>query len=473
MAIWLPRLDGRPGPKYLQIVEAMAEDIAAGRLPVGTRLPPHRELAYRLGLSPNTTNRAYAEGVRRALLRGEVGRGTYVRAAEAPSDSGAVGDLRRAAQGPIDLSRNLPLPGLAAPHLRRTLDAIARGGGVAALLDYQTDGDLALHAGAARAWLESCGVAAGPEETLVTNGAQHGLLCSLMALLRPGELLLTEALTYAPVLAMAARLGLKTAGVALDRGGLCPDAFARACATAAPKALYLTPTLQAPTTATLSAERRRAIAAIAQRHGVLIIEDDVFGRLPPDRPEAICRHAPDSTVYVTSLSKCVAPGLRVGVLRAPERLGPALRHAVKLSAWMTPPLTLEIAARLILDGTAAQLTEEQRAAAQRRQRLARDLLGAGNYAAAPQGLHIWLPLPEGWTADVFQAAAARQGVLVATARDFATPDRLPAASAAASGPPEAIRICLSHEASEARLATGLKRLAELLHRPAGGAAMAL
>ena len=206
MAIWLPDLAGRRGPKYLQIVQAMAEDIASGDLPAETRLPPHRELAWQLGLSPNTTSRAYAEGTRRALLRGEVGRGTFVRPAGSRGEDGHAGDLRRSSSGPIDLSRNLPLPGLAEPHIRRVLTGIGQGGGLPALLDYQTDMDLSRHTGAGTRWLAQCGIEAPLDEVTVTNGAQHGLLCTLMALLRPGDLLLVEALSYVPVRAMAATL---------------------------------------------------------------------------------------------------------------------------------------------------------------------------------------------------------------------------------------------------------------------------
>ncbi len=456
MAIWHPDLDGRRGPKYLQIVEAMAEDIASGRLAVATRLPPYRELAYALGLSPHTVSRAYAEGVKRALLRGEVGRGTFVRVPGAGLDEGAPGDLVREASGPIDLARNLPVQGLAEPHLRRVLGELGQDRDLRALLDYQTDADLAHHTDAALAWLERCGVGAGPETVVQSNGAQHGIFCTLMALLRPGDLLLTEALTYAPVRVIAERLGLSTLPVAMDRDGLSPEAFAEICGTGAPKALYLTPTLQSPTTVTLSADRRSDIAGIARRHDVILIEDDVFGLLKPDAPAPLATLAPERTVYITSVSKCVAPGLRVGYLRAPEPMAPALRQAVNLSVWMTPPMTAEVTARLIRDGTAAHLMHDQRAAAQRRQALARSILAGRDIQADPHGLHLWLTLPDRWTADAFRAEAARRGVLVTEARDFA---------ARGAPAPNAIRLCLSHETSETRLKQGLETVAALLDMP--------
>lgn len=459
MAIWLPDLTERRGPKYQRIVDAIADDITAGRLPPGARLPPYRELAFRLGVSSQTVSRAYGEAIARALLRGEVGRGTFVRAAASPQRHGEAASLLRNTAGPIDLSRNLPLPGFAEPHIRRVLESIAREASLDPVLDRQMPGYSAEHAAAAAQWLAHCGIDAGTGETMTTVGAQHGLLCALMSLLGTGELLLTECLTYMPVLAVAERLGLRTATVALDDGGVIPEAFAELCFRGKPKAFYLTPTLQVPTTVTLDQTRRQAIAEIAQRHDVILVEDDVFGPLKPDRPPPIARLAPDHTIYVTSLSKAVAPGLRFGLLHAPPRLAPALARAVALSVWMTPPLSGEIAARLIRDGTAAELAVRQREAAQHRQALARAALAPFDFTADPYGLHLWLSLPKPWRADIFRSICASHGVLVAEARSFAPNAR---------ETPEAVRLSLSHEVDEARLGEGLRIVADLLSLPPTG-----
>lgn len=464
MAIWTPSLSGRDGPKYLQIVDAMAEDIAAGRLPAGTRLPPHRELAYQLGISPSTTSRAYAEAVQRALLKGEVGRGTFVRAAESSPLTGEPETLSRAMSGPIDLSRNLPLPGFSEPHIRRVMGEIANGTGLSALLDYQMDADLTHHREAGKTWLASCGIDADIDCVVPTMGGQHGILSILMALMQPGDLLLTEALTYTPVLTMADRLGLRTEAVSMDEEGVDPDAFEDWCRKAKPRAFYLTPTLQAPTTTTLSAARRHRIGRIASRHGVILIEDDVFGPLKHHKPAPIAQSAPDHTVYVTSLSKSVAPGLRVGFLSAPKRLAPALHQSINLSVWMTPPLTLEVASRLITDGTAFKLTDQQRRAAQRRQELVQLTLGSQSIASIPEGFHAWIALPDGWRADAFRAECARLGVQISEGRSFAV---------RANAAPEAIRICVSHEASEDRLLQGLEILAGVLQQKPGGSSMTI
>ncbi|KLN62443.1 GntR family transcriptional regulator [Kiloniella spongiae] len=454
MAIWIPNLDGRRGPKYLQIVEAMAEDISSGKLPFGTKLLPHRELAYQLGLSANTTSRAYAEAVKRALLRGEIGRGTFVRSLHSTLQEDKPSNLHRRNTGPIDLSQNLPFAGFAEPYVRRALEEISSTKNLSPLMDYQTEEDLRHHCDAGKIWLESCDLETKQDQIITTMGGQHGLLCILMGLLQAGDLLLTEALTYMPFRVMAERLGVHIKTVAMDDEGLIPEAFEELCKHSKPKALYLTPTLQAPTTLTLSKARREAIARIAENNTVLIIEDDVFGLLNPDSPAPIAKSAPQNTIYVTSLSKSVAPGLRVGFLHAPPHLVPALRNAVNLSVWMTPPITLEIATKLIHDGSVTHLTTQQRETAKHRQSLAKFIFGQTKFAANPNGFHIWMPLPDGWRADIFRDQCLRHGVLINEGRSF---------TYEASNAPEAIRICLSHEPEEPRLTEGLKKIADLLH----------
>lgn len=453
MAMWIPNLDGRRGPKYLQIIEALAEDVASGALAAGVRVPPHRELAFALGVSPQTASRAYAEGVRRALLRGEVGRGTFVRTDEPTGALSGSGTLERPSDGPIDLSRNLPAPGQAPRHIEQVLQSIGRSGNLPDMLDNNVGGERSAHIEAALSWLSRCGVPASQDNLVVTNGAQHGIYCTLSALTRPGDTLLVEALSYSPVHKMAERLGLKLVPVKLDHDGLCAEALAHACENTVAKALYFTPTLQSPTTVTMSAGRRKDIADIARKAGIMLIEDDVFGLLKADAPAPFTAQMPDGCVFVTSVSKCLAPGLRIGFVRAPADLAPAIRHAVMLTNWMVPPLMMEIAAKLILDGFAEKLIAQQRKSAARRQDMARAALDGQPVIADRHGLHLWLPLPSHWPSDVFRTEAEARGVKLMEASAFALSPRTA---------PNAVRLCLSHEADEARLRQGLQIVRETL-----------
>src|SRR5206468_1294184 len=141
------------------------------------------------------------------------------------------------------------------------------------------------------------------DRVLVSSGNQHGMTAVLAALLSPGDLVLTEALTYPGMKNLAGLLSLRLQGVALDEQGMRPDALAAACRARSPKAVYCVPTLQNPTTSIMSEERRRQIAAVAREHGVLIVEDDVHGRIPERAPRPLSAFAPERAVYLTGMSK--------------------------------------------------------------------------------------------------------------------------------------------------------------------------
>jgi len=453
MTIWQPNLSGRSGPKFRQISDAIGDGIATGRLAKGARLPPQRDLAYALDVSLNTVSRAYADATDRGFVRGEVGRGTYVREAGPLPLEPRPAALTRPSEGPIDFSLNLPAPGRAAAALARSLEALSGSSSLASFLDYQAPGDNRRHAAAGAAWLGRVGLEADGDDIVLSTGAQHGIMVALLATTRPGDVLLTEQLTYAPIRTMAHHLGLKLMPVACEGGVLSPDALDAACTRVAGKTLYCQPTLHTPTTTTMDAERRSAIAAIARKHGLTLIEDDVFGFLPPDRPEPLACFAPERTIYITSVSKSLAPGLRVGYLHAPPKQARALRTAVSLSSWMPPPLMVEIASGWIEEGTADELNAFQREEAAVRQAMARTVIPAGHLGADAHGFHLWLTLPPHWHPDMFRMAARDRGVELLVGGAFAVDP---------SDSPNAVRLCLSHEGARERVRHGLTIVAELL-----------
>jgi DNA-binding transcriptional MocR family regulator len=453
MTIWLKDLADKPGPKYKAIAEAIAESIADGTLTDRAKLPTQRDLAYELGVSLNTVSRAYAEAIKRGYLFGEVGRGTYVRTAgPMPGEETADAQLSRPNDGPIDFTLNLPGVGESAACLAETLDSLKGSAALSSYLDYQAAGDLEPHAKAGAAWIGRLGQDVSADDVILTAGAQHGVLAAMLALMRPGDVLLSEQMTYAPIKTMAHHLGLKIFPVAMDGSGLLPDALDAACRTTAAKTLYCLPTLHTPTTVTMPEARRREIAAIARKHQLTVIEDDVFGFLPPDRPSPLACFAPERSVYVTSVSKSLAPGLRIGYVHAPSRLRRPIRAAVNMSCWMPPPLMAEIARRWIDGGTADRLNREQQSEAQARQQIAKAILGDHGLQSDGFGFHVWLPLPPQWRADAFRVEAEAQGVKVLTGETFTVRQ--------ASVPP-GIRICLSYEPSRERVIRGLEIVARL------------
>lgn len=447
---WVPRLESRHGPRYLAIADAITEDVAAGRMAPGTRLPTHRDLADRLRVTVGTVSRAYAEAARRGLLSGEVGRGTFVRGS-APEAAGA-----RNRDGVLDLALNHP-PLLAgdAPRLglQRALSGLIARQELGSLFDYPADGGNPGDREAGASWIRRAGIDARPEHVLVCSGSQHALTTALATLFRPGDLVLTEALTYPGMKAAARLLSLRLQGLALDAQGLRPDAFEAACRAGGAKGLYCVPTIQNPTTSVMPDARRAEIAAIARAHDVRLIEDDIHALLPADRPRPLAAHAPERSCYITSTSKMLAPGLRIGYLLGPPELTERLAAGIRATTWSASPLTAEVVSAWIRDGTADVILEQRREEAAARQALARAALGGHAFEAHPLGPHVWLHLPDPWRSEAFAACLRRRGVAVTPAEAFAV---------GRGGVPHAVRLSLGGPRTRADLQRALSVVRETL-----------
>jgi len=456
MTIWNPDITGHHRSKSLAIAEAIARDIENGTLVDGDRLPPQRDLAYGLGVSLNTVTRGYAEAARRGLVGGETGRGTYIRVGTPAPLSLVPARTELDSTGPIDLTLNLPVPGNSADLLRDTLVDLAGSNILNDLLDYQPGGGLPAHKAAGAAWIGRSGLHVSDDNVFVTAGAQHAILVALMATTRPGDTVLVETMTYPSLKQIASHLGLKLIPVALDEAGLIPSDLDTACAGTGAKVLYCLPTIQTPTTVTMPEDRRREIADVARRHGLTIIEDDVFGMLPEERPLPLAAFAPERSLYITGVSKSLAPGLRIGYLSAPAAYKTAIASAITSTCWVLPPLMAEIATRWIADGTADRLNGLQRREIAARLDMAREYLGAYELHSHPNSLHVWLPLPPPLRAEEFRVNLAGHGVKVLTAEVFAVGQ---------TSAPQAIRICLGYETSRERLLLGLQAIAGNLKDP--------
>ena len=448
MTLWSPDLQYRGGPLYRAIVEALGDDVAQGRLAHGARLPTHRDLAETLGVTVGTVSRAYTEAARRGLVSGEVGRGTFVRA--------RVDDVEDSTETVLDLGQNHPPDPPSHPQraaLRTALAGLADHRDIARLLDYPPAGGDVADREAGASWVSRAGVPARADDVIVCTGSQHGLTVLLATLLEPGDVLLTEELTYAGLKAVAGLLRLRLRGLPMDRDGLRPEALAEACREGGAKAVYLIPTLHNPTTAVMPEARRREIVAVAREHGLAIVEDDVHGLLPEIRPVPLAALAPEGTYYLTSTSKTLAPGLRIAYVKAPVAMVPRLEAGLRATTWAVAPLTAAVASQWIRDGTADALVAARRAEARARQAIARQRLAGADFDSHPEAYYLWLRLPEPWRSDSFVAEARARGVVLTPAEAF-TVGRGPV--------PHAVRLCTGAARTREALDRGLAIVAGLL-----------
>lgn len=448
---WIPDLDAGDGPVYERLVEALGADISRGRLKAGDRLPPQRELAFALGIGVGTVTRAYAEAERRGLLDGQVGRGSFV--------AGGRAAPPRESAGPLDLSRSVPPGALARQAIGGAFARLARRPDLADRLSYAPEGGFAEDRAAGAHWLSQVHDWPGldGEQVLLCAGAQEAVAVALNLAARPGQAVIAEAATFAGLKSVAGVMDYRLVGAAMDDQGLTPEGLARAARDSGARAAYVLPT-QNPTGRVMGPERRRQIAQVARDRDLILIEDDLYGAYAGgfglSRRAPIAAHAPERCLFVSALSKSVAPGLRVGWLALPttgdwrERALSAL-HGLTLGA---PTFGALIGTAWIEDGTAEAILADNRRVLAERAALALDILGdAVEAPALASPPHLWLPMGE-LEAERVAARALRGGVELTPAGGPILDGSL------ASG----LRLCLGGAPDTAALARGLTALKSAL-----------
>lgn len=420
-----------PRARYKSLVDSFAEAIRSGDMPPGTRLPTHRQLAADHGLALVTASRVYTELEAMGLVSGETGRGTFVREIALPPGQGS-GQMTLAT-GMLDLNFNYPsLPGQA-DLLRTALRQLALSGDLEALLRYQPHAGRLHERAAVARHLLSRGLAVEAEQVLVVSGAQHGLAVAMMTLLKPGDVIAVDALTYSGFKVLAETLHLEIVAIATTPAGPDLDHLQSLCRKRPVRAVYSIPTLHNPLGWVMSLEQREQLAAIARAHNLMIIEDAAYAFLAEDAPPPMATLAPERTVYVGGLSKSVATGLRVGFIAAPLALVKRLERTIMATTWNVPGVMSAIAVGWIEDGTVAQLEAQKRQDAQARQALAAQVLKGVDYISHPSSYFLWLPLAEEMRADQVAMTLQRENVSVSTAEPFAVSATVPHALRLALG----------------------------------------
>ena len=408
---WKPVLEDSPRPLVDRLITALERDVRSGVLHPGLRLPPQRELAFFLGISLGTVTKAYAEAERRGLTQATVGRGTFV-AVPAPDAAFRLGP--RSLPVGLNMAQNVRPVLSSVTALGETLNRL-RKNDLSSLLAYGPAIGEDAHRQVMGHWLERTTLLR-PDWTklALTAGGQQAVAMALGALTAPGDTVLTEAATYYGLRTLAEHAGYRLKGLALDHEGIDPDALDRAAATTGARVLYVTPTLHNPTGRTMGRTRREEIVRVCRERDLAIVEDDVYALY--DAPRALpplALLAPERTFYVSSLSKSLSSGLRVGILLTPggDWLERVVR-AMRATCYAPPGLGAAVGAQWVEDGTADALGQEVRAEMGRRVRMALRLFGpAAEAPSSPCSLHVWLPMAE-LDAERAAAQALRAGVEV-------------------------------------------------------------
>ena len=417
--------------RYKAVVDRYAQAIRSGQLPAGTRLPTHRTLAAGERISLATATRVYRELEEMGLVSGETGRGTFVRDLSLPPGHGV--DQQVVAADVVDLNFNYPSLPEQGDALREALRQLAMAGDIDSHLRYQPHaGRLAEREIIAR-HLTCQHFTPDAENVLIVNGAQHGLAVTVMGLLRPGDVVAVDALTYSGFKVLAALYHLELAAIPCRPEGPDLQALHTLCQQRRVRAVYTMPTLHNPLGWVLNTGQRQALGDLARQHDLLIIEDAAYARLVSRPPPPVISYAPERTVYVTGFSKNIATGLRVGVVISPPRYRPEIERAIRATTWNTPTLISSLICAWIEDGTVARFEMQKRQDARQRQQVAREVLCGLPVVSHPDSYFVWLPLGEESRADRLANALMERRISVSTAEPFCVSATIPQALRIALG----------------------------------------
>lgn len=448
------RIDAeRIEPIYMQIIQAVIRDIESGRLTSGSYLPSSRELAASLGINRKTVVLAYEDLIAQGWLSSAGTRGTMVSSGlPDPKRSLALegtGETARAeyrfTPGPEHPLALPDGPGLkldeGAPDgrlfpvelLSRAYRAAAQRLVRANGLQYRDPlGAPVLRSSVAEMLKSQRGLSVSAENICITRGSQNSIFLAASLLIRPGDAVIVEELTYEPAVAAFAARGAKIVPVGLDRDGMCLEDVEKACRSNRVAAVFVTPHHQFPTTVALRPERRLRLLDLARQFGFAVIEDDYDHEFhftsQPLLPMAA--YAPGRVIYAGSLSKLLLPALRIGYIAAPVEVIDALAHIVSLVDGMGNTLTETAAAELIESGELSRHARKVRQIyAQRRNTFAEALdatLGDRvRYDMPPGGLAFWLRFASEDMLDRIEAGAAAAGLRFASSGSFMTRDGAP------------------------------------------------
>lgn len=447
---WKPTIQDRTAPIYTQLAKQLAQDIQAGILKPGDKLPPQRELADYLDLHLSTVTRVYKLCEERGLICAKVGQGTFVSSDVTVSDTLLYPDE---SFDWIQLGTVLP-PDNGNQRVIEFIKEILSQPDIRNFLEYGSPSGTHTQRTNFSRWVESIGITTTPENVLLATGGQNALCATLLGLFSPGDRIGTSPLSFSGLKAISKMIGIQLVPLPEKDGLLQCDMLEQFCRHENLKGLYFVPEQHNPTTYTMSTEERKQISGIAKRLGIIIIEDAVNRMLSSGDHPSLFSFAPDNTVYIFSTSKFLSPGLRVAYLLVPEQYKERLENALYNMNLMVSPFCAEIVNRIFNSELLDYLI-----AAKKRELIGRDAIVNTHFGdlpirGEPTCNFRWLMLPEQWSGQAFENAAKGVGVQVFCAERFSIGNIVP---------PKAVRICISAPKTRTELNSGLQRIERLLY----------
>ena len=458
--IWQPTIEGRNGPKYSAVAEAIREAVSDGSLKTGDKLPPVRDLAWALSITPGTVARAFTLLTDEGMLEATVGRGTFVALPKAVLHNDVW-----SRQAPVQAMDGAGPVNLFSPHLadvgqvamlRRAMVEVANGV-PRIFMHYPTRDDYRPVRQAVVDWLSDLPLGVVDQKDVVlANGGQNAICLVMQAVLTgPRPTLLIENLSYAGFRRAAELMRADVVGVDMDEHGMCPEALEAAARQGHAQLICLTPEVQNPTGSFMPLERRKAILSVAERYDLQILEDDCY-RMGSARAPSFRALAPDRAWHVSSISKILTPSLRIGFALAPEGRSGDLRRVAEYGYFGLSQPMAEVTRIVLSDPDTKSIARAIRARMAEYVRVAVNVLGRFDLKWDAEVPFLWLSLPSGWRGAAFCRAAEMEGVQIRSADEFSLRD---------GRAPHAVRIAVNAHVSLPVFEAAMERLRSLLDNP--------
>ncbi len=446
---------GQTPSKFAMVVDQLAHSIKNGEFTNGDRLPPQRDLASKLGVSIGVITDAYKELGKSGLVTARIGDGTYVNC----TDSNLI-------QSPeINMAFNVPAPVPEAEILfQEVLATIAKNKIIcSAMMKYPSELGSFRHRAAFSEWLKKLGGSGQVSRVMLTGGAHNAIACVLRAITRPGDVIISEEVSYHGLKLLAKELRLKVVSASSDDEGLLADGVDYLAKTQSAKVLFCIPSLQMPTGITMSLGRRRELAAVAKSNKLLVIEDCVhaLGQVAP--LPALSVFLPEQSFLVGSFSKTTFPALRVGFIDADPKWMGKISLALRNDSLTVGSLMPEVLVQLMESGRLAKLIQLQRSVVIERYKAAFHAIqifskkhGVSLAAKGDKEFpFLWLTLPNGLQAKEVSDELQKKGVLTRPSNYF---------QMGRCATPEALRISLNSPTSTAEMKRGIGIIGESIFK---------
>lgn len=446
---WKPLIDKNNRPVYQALAKQLEDDILTGVLLPGTKLPPQRELADYLNLNLSTISKAFKMCGLKGLLSSSVGSGTFV-AYDALSNAYLLEDTKP--KHLIEMGATLPDNDSYKP-LQLQLKNMVQETDFEKWFGYGRAGDSLWQKDAAVKFIKRGGFETTVEHILFANGGQNAITAILASLYKAGDRIGANTHTYPGLKTVASMFGIQIVPIKAENHMMSSSAFEDTCKNEHIKGIYLIPDYHNPTACCMSVENRKEIAAIARMYNKIIIEDATYNLHHPKPLPAIASFAPEQTIYIASLSKSIAPGLRLAYLSVPIQFKELISKALYNLNISVSSLLSELAARTIVSNQFEDLIEAHRTEAIRRNKMVDQYFADYTCLGAEIGIFRWLLLPGTITGAQFELLAAQQGVQVYAAERFVVGN---------SCPDRAVRVAVCAPETIEELERGLIILERLL-----------